>query len=61
MELAIRQGKLAEARRLSRGPHFDIRPPRWYFYVPQLTQCKLLLAEGTPESLAGARIQLDCV
>ena len=26
--------------------------------MPQLTQCKLLLAEGTPESLAGARIRL---
>ncbi len=58
VELAIRQGKLAEALRLSRRLHFDIRPPRWYFYVPQLTQCKLLLAEGTPESLAGARIRL---
>ncbi len=58
VELAIRQGKLAEARRLSRGLQFDIRPPRWYFYVPQLTECKLLLAEGTPESLAGARIRL---
>lgn len=58
VELAIRQGKLAEARRLSRGLHFDIRPPRWYFYVPQLTQYKLLLAEGTPESLADARIRL---
>jgi LuxR family maltose regulon positive regulatory protein len=58
VELAIRQGKLAEALRLSKGLQFDIRPPRWYFYVPQLTQCKLLLAEGTPESLAGARIRL---
>ena len=58
VELAIRQGKLAQALRLSKGLQFDIRPPRWYFYVPQLTQCKLLLAEGTPESLAGARIRL---
>ena len=58
VELAIRQGKLAQALRLSKGLQFDIRPPRWYFYVPQLTQCKLLLAEGTPESLAGARSRL---
>jgi LuxR family transcriptional regulator, maltose regulon positive regulatory protein len=58
VELAIRQGKLAEAFRLSRRLNFDIRPPRWYFYVPQLTQCKLLLAEGTPGSLAGARSHL---
>ena len=58
VELAIRQGSWREALRLSKGLQFDIRPPRWYFYVPQLTQCKLLLAEGTPESLAGARIRL---
>ncbi|HSN77233.1 MAG TPA: LuxR C-terminal-related transcriptional regulator [Anaerolineae bacterium] len=59
VELALRQGKLAQARRLSRGVQFDVRPPRWYFYVPQLTQCKLLLAEGTAERLAGARSRLE--
>ena len=59
VELALRQGKLALARRLSRGVQFDIRPPRWYFYVPQLTECKLLLSEGTAESLAGARSRLQ--
>jgi LuxR family maltose regulon positive regulatory protein len=59
VELALRQGKLAQARRLSRGVQFDIRPPRWYCYVPQLTECKLLLAEGSAQSLAGARSRLQ--
>lgn len=59
VELALRQGSVAQARRLSKGVQFDIRAPRWYFYVPQLTQCKLLLAEGTSESLAGARSRLE--
>jgi LuxR family maltose regulon positive regulatory protein len=59
VELALRQGKLAQARRLSKGVQFDIRPPRWYFYTPQLTRCKLLLAEGTAQSLAGARSRLE--
>jgi LuxR family maltose regulon positive regulatory protein len=59
VELALRQGKLAQARRLSRGVQFDIRPPRWYCYVPQLTECKLLLSEGSAQSLAGARSRLQ--
>lgn len=59
VDLALRQGNVAQARRLSKGVQFDIRPPRWYFYTPQLTQCKLLLADGTSESLAGARSRLE--
>lgn len=59
VELALRQGHVAQARRLSKGVQFDIRAPRWYFYTPQLTQCKLLLAEGTAQSLAGARSRLE--
>jgi LuxR family maltose regulon positive regulatory protein len=59
VELALRQGNVAQARRLSKGVQFDIRAPRWYFYTPQLTRCKLLLADGTAESLAGARSRLE--
>lgn len=59
VELAIRQGRVAEACHLSENVDFDIRPPRWYFYVPQLTRCKLLLAQGTAESLAEALVRLD--
>jgi LuxR family maltose regulon positive regulatory protein len=58
MELALREGKLSEACRLSKGVDFDLRPPVWFFYVPQLTPLKLLLAEGTAESLAEANTRL---
>ncbi|MGB5988028.1 MAG: hypothetical protein WBG37_22180, partial [Desulfobacterales bacterium] len=55
VELAVRRGALTDARRLSRSVDFDTRPPTWFFYVPQLTAIKLLLAEGTGKSLAEAR------
>jgi LuxR family maltose regulon positive regulatory protein len=58
VELALRQGKLAQARQLSQGVQFHIYTPRWCFYMPQLTQCKLLLAEGSTASLAAARASL---
>jgi len=59
VELAFRQGKLAEARHLSQSIEFELRPPMWFFYVPQLTPIRLLLAEATPESLEEAHTRLD--
>jgi len=59
VELALQQGKIDEARRLSVSVDFDPRPPIWFHYVPQLTLTKLLLAEGTPESLENARASLE--
>jgi LuxR family maltose regulon positive regulatory protein len=59
VELALRRGDLADAYRLSQSVEFDIRPPTWFFYVPQLTAIKLLLFEGTDRSLAEARTRLD--
>jgi LuxR family maltose regulon positive regulatory protein len=59
VELALRLGNLAEVRRRSAVAQFDVRPPAWFFYVPQLTPVKLLLAEGTPESLVKARAVVD--
>lgn len=38
---------------------YDLFPPIWFFYTPQLTPVKLLLAENRPEGLAGARAKLD--
>ena len=35
VELALRQGKLSEAHQLSNGVEFDLRPPLWFFYLPQ--------------------------
>ena len=60
VELTLRTGDLEEARRKSAlVTQFDLRPPIWFWYVPQLTPIKLLLAEGTPESLAAARTALE--
>jgi len=61
IELALRQGKLAQARQLSIGIDFDMRPPLWFFYVPQLTPIKLLLAEGTRKALEEARARLEAL
>lgn len=58
VELALRQGNLAEAQRLSIGVELDPRPPSFYLYVPQLTPIKLMMAEGTPEKLVAARASL---
>ena len=58
VELALRQGMVDEARRLSIGVDFDILPPTWLLYVPQLTNIKLLLADGTDRSLEDARSRL---
>ncbi len=58
VELMLRLGDINRARELSRDVDFDIRPPLWFFYVPQLTPLKLLLAEGTDESLKQAHARL---
>jgi len=58
VEFAIRQGKLREARYYSQRVDFELRPPIWFFYVPQLTPLKLLLAEKTPQGLGEACAQL---
>ena len=58
VELALQQGKVAEALRLSEGINFDLYPPIWFLYIPQLTPIKLLLAQNTTESLEKALILL---
>lgn len=59
VDLAVRQGHVAEARRLSMGAEFEPIAPIYFFYVPQLTPVKLLLAENTPESLRKAGEALE--
>lgn len=59
VELALRRGNLGAARRQQVGVEFEGRPPIWFFYIPQLTPVKLLLAEGTPEALVAAHATLD--
>ena len=59
VELALRRGAVDEARRLSAGVNFDLRPPNWFLYTPQLTPLKLLLAEGTDRGVNEARDRLS--
>jgi LuxR family maltose regulon positive regulatory protein len=61
VELALRRGAISEARRLSTNINPEDSLNRLYFYSLSLTQPKLLLAEGTPESLATARAKLDAL
>ena len=58
VEFTLRQGKVDEARRLGESVEFDLRPPHWLLYTPQLTPIKLLLAEGTDQSLKEAHTRL---
>jgi LuxR family maltose regulon positive regulatory protein len=58
VELLLRRGMVAEARRVSIDVDFDFLPPTWFVYVPQLTNIKLLLADGTDRSLEDARSRL---
>jgi ATP/maltotriose-dependent transcriptional regulator MalT len=58
VEFSLRQGDIQKARQLSKQVGFDLRPPIWFFYVPQLTPIKLLLAEGTAKNLKEAQARL---
>ena len=59
VELALRRGAVDEARRLSAGINFDLRPPHWFLYTPQLTEFKLLMAGGTDRGVDEARDRLS--
>jgi len=57
-EFALRRGDFQQAHHICRHADFDVRPPLWFFYVPQLTPIKYLLAEGTENSLKEAHARL---
>jgi len=59
VEVALREGRLPEAHTLSQSIEFDLIPPHWFLYVPQLTPIKLLLAEKSPRSLQEARARIE--
>lgn len=59
VEIALRLGKLAEAQLKESSIDFNTRSPTWFFYVPQLTPVKLLLAQGGDEGLVEARAVLE--
>lgn len=56
-ELALRAGQPSEIL-AAPPPGFAMRLPRWYFYAPQLTEIKLLLADGGAANLAAAQQEL---
>jgi LuxR family transcriptional regulator, maltose regulon positive regulatory protein len=58
VELALDQGDIESARALSRTVDFNMRPPIWFHYVPQLTPIRMLVAEGTDASLEQAVLAL---
>jgi len=57
-EFALRRGDFPQAHQICMHADFDVRPPLWFLYVPQLTPIKCLLAEGTEDSLKKAHTRL---
>jgi len=44
VELALRQNKIEKALKISKGINFEVHPPVYYSFIPQLTFIKLLLS-----------------
>ncbi len=59
VELALDQGNLAQARRLSQLVDIDMNRPVWYHYTYQLTPIKLWLAEGGAKNVKKAVVALE--
>ena len=59
VEMALRRGHITRAVHLGRIADFDSLPIIWLSYVPQLTQVKLLIAQGAPNDLNMASVLLD--
>jgi len=57
-EFALRRGDLQRAQQICKDRDFDIRPPLWFYYVPELTPIKWLLTKGTEISLQEAHNRL---
>jgi LuxR family maltose regulon positive regulatory protein len=57
-EFALSRGDFPQAHQICKHADFDVRPPCWFLYVPQLTPIKCLLAEGTEDSLKKAHTRL---
>ena len=59
IELTLRQNNMVEVWQLSKDADFEIYPPIFYFYFPQLTHIRLLMSSGKPEKIADARTRLN--
>jgi LuxR family maltose regulon positive regulatory protein len=58
VEFTLLRGDIQQALRLCKQVYFDVRPPAWFHYIPQLTPIKCLLAQGTQDSLQAAHARL---
>jgi LuxR family maltose regulon positive regulatory protein len=58
IEYLLRQKKFKKAIALAPSVDFEVRSPRYFFYVPQITQCKCFLAQDTPAALNKAHDKL---
>ncbi|MBK7919920.1 MAG: hypothetical protein IPJ94_27425 [Chloroflexi bacterium] len=54
VELALDQGDFVRANYLSSLVNFNARPPLWFYYVPQLTPIKILLAQQSTHHIEEA-------
>ncbi|MBE2224285.1 MAG: hypothetical protein IAF02_22285 [Anaerolineae bacterium] len=54
VELALDQGDFVRANYLSSLVDFNARPPLWFYYVPQLTPIKILLAQQSTHHIEEA-------
>nr|WP_319394499.1 LuxR C-terminal-related transcriptional regulator [uncultured Desulfobacter sp.] len=59
IEFLLRQKKVKQALGLASRVDFEVRAPRYFFYTPQITQCKCLIAQGTPAALNQAYERLS--
>jgi LuxR family maltose regulon positive regulatory protein len=58
IEALLRQKKVQQASTLVPGVDFEVRAPRYFFYIPQLTECKYLIALDTAAALNKAHDKL---
>ncbi len=58
VEFMLLKGDDQQALRLYKQVDFDVRPPAWFHYIPQLTPIKCLLAQGTPDAMQTAHARL---
>ena len=59
VEMALRQARSGDVPRLMKGVNFNLFPPFWLDYFPQLTWVKALIAMDSPDNDQEAARQLD--
>ncbi len=57
-EFALHRGDTQKAWHIAQYADFDVREPTWFFYTPQLTPIKCLLAKGSHDGLRDAHNRL---